>query len=139
MGVSVSTLTEIGEVVSEQLDIIPAQIRVLRHLRKQYAFRCGQCIRTASLPAQPIPKSLASPGLLAHVTVSKYQDTLPLYRQKSILQRARVDVSRVTLANWMVKAGTLVQLLINLLRCSTSHGAWSHGKLIGNRSHMCWS
>jgi len=53
---------------------------VIRHIRKQYACDCGHCIRTAALPAQPIAKSLASPGLLAHVTVSKYQDALPLYR-----------------------------------------------------------
>ncbi len=109
-------LTEIGDVVSEQLDIVPAQIRVIWHIRKQYACSCGQCIRTAALPAQPIPKSLASPGLLAHVTVSKYQDALPLYRQETILQRIGVDIPRATLANWMIKAGTLVQPLINLLR-----------------------
>ncbi|MFQ5470775.1 MAG: IS66 family transposase zinc-finger binding domain-containing protein [Gammaproteobacteria bacterium] len=42
-------LTEIGEISSEQLDIIPAKIRVIRHLRKQYACSCGQCIRTAAL------------------------------------------------------------------------------------------
>ncbi len=65
------TLVEIGEVTSEQLDIVPAKIQVLRHIRKKYACACGQCIRTASLPAQPLPKSLASPGLLAHITVFK--------------------------------------------------------------------
>jgi len=110
------TLVEIGEVTSEQLDIIPAKIQVLRHIRKKYACACGQCIRTASLPAQPIPKSLASPGLLAHITVSKYQDALPLYRQETILQRIGVDIPRATLANWMIKAGTLIQPLINLMR-----------------------
>ncbi len=109
-------LTEINSVFSEQLDIIPAQIRVLRHIRKQYACDCGQCIQTASLPAQPIPKSLASPGLLAHITVSKYQDALPLYRQEKILQRIGVTLPRATLANWMIQAGTLVQPVINLLR-----------------------
>jgi len=109
-------LTEIGEVVSEQLDIIPAKIQVLRHIRKQYACDCGQCLKTAPLPAQPIPKSLASAGLLAHVTVSKYQDALPLYRQEQILQRIGVDIPRATLANWMIRAGTLIQPLINLLQ-----------------------
>ena len=102
--------------VSEQLDIVPAKIQVIRHIRKQYACDCGHCIRTAALPAQPIPKSLASPGLLAHVTVSKYQDALPLYRQETILQRIGVDIPRATLANWMIKAGALVQPIINLLR-----------------------
>jgi transposase len=108
-------LAEIGEVVSEQLDIIPATIRVIRHIRKKYACDCGECIRTAPLPAQPIPKSLASPGLLAHVTVSKYQDALPLYRQQTILERIGIDLPRATLANWMIKAGQLVQPVINLL------------------------
>ncbi len=63
------------------MDIIPAKIQVIRHIRKQYACPCGQCIKTTPLPAQPIPKSMASPGLLAHITVSKYQDALPLYGQ----------------------------------------------------------
>jgi len=109
-------LAEIGEVICEQLDIVPAKIQVIRHIRKQYACRCGQCIKTAALPPQPIPKSLASPGLLAHITVSKYQDALPLYRQETILSRIGVDLPRATLANWMIQAGTLVQPLINLLR-----------------------
>jgi len=109
-------LEEIGEVTSEQLDIVPAKIQVIRHIRKQYACDCGQCIQTAPLPAQPIPKSLASPGLLAHITVSKYTDALPLYRQETILQRIGVDIPRATLANWMIKAGTLIQPVINLLR-----------------------
>jgi len=109
-------LTEIGEVTSEQLDIIPAKIQVIRHIRKQYACTCGQCIKTAPLPAQPIPKSMASPGLLAHITVSKYQDALPLYRQEIILKRIGVELPRATLANWMIQAGSLVQPVINLLR-----------------------
>ena len=100
-------LTEIGAVTSEQLDIIPAKIQVIRHIRKQYACSCGHCIKTAALPPQPIPKSLASPGLLAHITVSKYQDALPLYRQEAILKRIGVDLPRATLANWMIQAGTL--------------------------------
>ncbi len=108
-------LTEIGEVISEQLDIIPAKIQVLRHIRKKYACDCGQCIKTAPLPAQPIPRSMASPGLLAHIAVCKYQDALPLYRQETILQRIGVDIPRATLANWMIQAGHLIQPLINLL------------------------
>lgn len=111
-----NSLTEIGAVTSEQLDIIPAKIRVIRHIRKQYACGCGQCIRTAALPPQPIPKSLASPGLLAHIAVSKYQDALPLHRQEAILSRIGVDLPRATLANWMIQAGTLIQPVINLLR-----------------------
>ena len=111
-----AVLKAISDVISEQLDIIPAQIRVLKHIRTTYACDCGRCIKTAPLPPQPIPKSMASPGLLAHITVSKYQDALPLYRQEQILQRIGVDIPRATLANWMIQAGCLIQPLINLLR-----------------------
>ena len=109
-------LTEIDAVISEQLDIVPAKIQVIRHIRKKYACSCGHCIKTAPLPPQPIPKSLASPGLLAHITVSKYQDALPLHRQETILKRIGVELPRATLANWMIQAGQLIQPLINLLR-----------------------
>ena len=109
-------LAEIDEVISEQLDIIPARIQVIRHIRKKYACSCGQCIKIAPLPAQPIPRSMASPGLLAHIAVSKYQDALPLYRQETILQRIGVELPRATLANWMIQTGTLIQPVVNLLR-----------------------
>jgi len=111
-----ATLDEISTVTSEQLDIVPAKIQVIRHIRKQYACKCGQCIKTAALPNQPIPKSMASPGLLAHIAISKYQDALPLYRQETILRRIGVDLPRATLANWMIRCGALIQPLINLLR-----------------------
>lgn len=110
-------LTVIGAEISEQLDIIPAQVRVLRHRRLKYACPgCQQYVRTAPLPAQPVEKSQASPGLLAYVAVSKYADALPLYRQATQFERLGVAIPRQTLASWMVRCGELVQPLINLLR-----------------------
>ena len=53
---------------------------------------------------------------MAYVAVSKYADALPLYRQEKMLERIGVDLSRATLASWMVRAGELVQPLINLIR-----------------------
>jgi len=109
-------LSEIGSDMSEQLDIIPAQIRVLQHVRKKYACKhCEDGVKTAPLPAQPIAKSNASPGLLAHVAVSKYQDALPLHRQETMLNRTGIKIPRNTLASWMMKAGALLQPLLNLL------------------------
>lgn len=110
-------LTAIGEEICEQLDIVPAKVRVLRHVRKKYACpHCQQGVKTAALPSQPIPKSLASPGLAAHIAVGKYQDGLPLYRQEKILGRIGIEISRATLAFWMIELGRLVQPVINLLR-----------------------
>ncbi len=110
-------LVVIGEKISEQLDITPARVQVIRHVKKTYA--CGQCQgkpTSAAMPAQPIPKSMASAGTLAHIATAKYVDGLPLYRQERQLKRIGVDLPRSMLAQWMVKAGILVQPLINLLR-----------------------
>ncbi len=112
-----TALERIGEEVSEQLEFIPAKLRVLRHVRPKYA--CPSCrtgIHTAPMPPQPIPKGLASPTLLAHVAVSKYADGLPLYRQETMFRRMGIDLPRASLASWMVKTGELVQPLVNLLR-----------------------
>ncbi len=112
-----SELIPISEKVTEQLDIQPARVQVLRHVRKTYACKaCDGKPVTARMPNQPIPRSLASPGTLAHVAVAKYVDGLPLYRQEKKLARIGVHLPRSTLAHWMVKAGKLVQPLINLLR-----------------------
>ena len=96
-------LERFAEVVSEQLDIVPAKVRVLRHIRGKY--RCPSCeghLRTAALPAQPLPKSFASPGLLAFIVTAKYVDGLPLYRQQQQFGRIGVELSRTTLARWVV-------------------------------------
>jgi transposase len=111
------SLTRIGEDSSEQLDIIPAQVRVLQHVRLKYACKgCEETIKSAPVPAHPIPKSNASPGLLAHIAVAKYQDALPLARQEKILQRAGIDIPRATLAGWMIKLGIFLAPMIVQLR-----------------------
>ena len=112
-------LSRIGETTSEQFDLEPAKARVICHVRFKYACRTcegsshdGPAVITAPLPAQPIPKSNASPGLLAHIATAKYQDGLPLYRLEGILARSAIAVSRATAANWMVRLGQLVTPVI---------------------------
>ncbi len=111
-----TALKQMGFESHEQLDVIPAKIQVLHHKRLKYACPCCEgFLITASKPAQPIEKSIASPGLLASVATQKYVDALPLYRQTEIFKRTRIELDRTTLANWMVKCGQLVQPLINLI------------------------
>lgn len=108
---------EIGEDVSEQLEIIPAKVIVKQLVRKKYACPCCEgVLKLAPMPKQPIPKSIAGPGLLAYVATAKYQDALPLYRQENAFQRLGVDLSRQTMANWMLKVSELCQPLYNLLQ-----------------------
>jgi transposase len=83
-----ATLVEIGVEASEQLDIIPQQVRVIRHERVKYACPCCDGgLRLAAKPAQIIPKGLFSESALAWIATSKFDDGLPLYRQAALLGR----------------------------------------------------
>ena len=110
-------LHKIGEESTEQLEVIPAKIKVLRHIRHKYACKgCEETVLLAPMPKQPIPHSIAGPGLLSHVMVSKYADHLPLYRQAGIWQRAGVDLDRSTLGRWMTKCGQLFSPIIKEMK-----------------------
>ena len=107
----------IGEDMHEQLDYVPAKIKAILHIRKKYGCRdCETGITMAPAPKAFIPKSLAAPGILAHVILSKYEDHMPLYRQEKIWQRIGIDITRSTLCNWVLLAATGVQVLVDLLR-----------------------
>ena len=67
----------------------------------------------APMPPQPIPKSNASPGLLAYIVIAKFLDGLPLYRLANIFARFGVDLGRGTMAGWMIRMGDLIVPLIN--------------------------
>jgi len=107
----------IGEETSEQLDIVPMQIRVIKHIRKVYGCRgCESAPVTADKPAQLIEKSMASPSVLAMLLTTKYVDGLPLYRFEKVLGRHGVDIPRQTLARWVIQCCEHFQPLLNLMR-----------------------
>ena len=119
--------THIGDEVSEQLDIIPAVIQVIQHRRKKYACKaCEGKVVVADLPPQPIPKSNAAPGLLAHIAVAKYQDGLPLFRMETIFHRLDIHLPRNTQANWMIKCSELLQPLYNLFNDQLLSSGYIH-------------
>ena len=112
-----AALVEIGVEISEQLDIIPQQVRVIQHQRVKYACPCcDQGIKVTPAPARIIPKGLLTESSLAWVVTSKYMDALPLYRQAALLGRFGGDLSRNTLAASVVRVGQAIQPIINLLR-----------------------
>ena len=109
----------IGEEVSEQLEIVPMQIRVIKHVRKIYGCRdCETAPVTADKPAQLIEKSMASPSVLAMLLTTKYVDGLPLHRFEKVLSRHGIDIPRQTLARWVIQCGEHFQPLLNLMRDS---------------------
>lgn len=118
----------IGEDVSEQLDVIPAQIKVIRTIRKKYACPCCEGhVKRAPCPKTAIPKSIAGAGLLAYIATSKYGDGLPLYRQEHMFQRIGVDIPRGTMAIWMMKVGDLLTPVINLMEEDLLESEYAQG------------
>jgi transposase len=109
-------LTHIKDEKSEQLEIIPAKIYVIEHVRKKYACKkCQSTIKLAKQPVAPIPRSIVASSLLSHVLVSKFQDHLPLHRQEVILRRIGVDIPRTTLSLWVIKCAELILPLLKLM------------------------
>ena len=95
----------IGEEITEQLELIPAVLKVIAHVRPKYACnRCDEGVSIAPMPKLFLPKSMATPSLVAHTLISKYQDHLPLYRQEKIWQRMGVEMPRNTVCAWIMNA-----------------------------------
>ena len=98
-------LHRIGEDVSEKLDVVPAQFRVLVVRRPKYACRaCESVVVQSPAPARLIEGGLPTEATVAHVLVSKYADHLPLYRQAQIYERQGIRLDRSTLADWVGRA-----------------------------------
>jgi len=117
-----ASLSRIGQETSEQLDVIPAKVQVIRHIRYKYACKSceglegeGPTVKIAPPAVQLIPKSIASAGLVAYVVSSKYEDALPFYRQEKQFRRIGVELSRATMCGWAIEAARRCSPLIELL------------------------
>ena len=116
-------LTRIGEEVSEDLDIIPAELKATRHVRLKYGCRVcegsgneeGPAVKVAPGPKKLLAKSIATAGLVAHVVTSKYCDALPLYRQEKMFTRIGVDIKRSSMARWIIELGKRISPLLELM------------------------
>lgn len=123
-----SVLVEIGIEISEQLDIIPQQVRVIQHQRVKYACpRCDESFKVTPAIARIIPKGLLTESALAWVVTSKYMDALPLYRQAALLSRFGGELSRNTLAASVVRVGEAIWPIVNLLRDHLLEADLVHG------------
>ena len=115
-------LHQMGESRSEKLEFIPAKVKVIEHVRLKYS--CRTCekegittkVKSAPVPASPIPKGFATPSLLSQIITSKYQYALPLYRQESLFKQYGIALSRKTMSEWMMKCSELFKPLYDKLQ-----------------------
>lgn len=102
-------LHEMSAEIRRELKIVPAQVSVIKHVR--YVYACRRCERediqtpivTAPMPAPVLPGSLVSASAMSYIMTQKYVEGMPLYRQEQQLARLGVELSRQTLANWMIQ------------------------------------
>lgn len=115
-------LHEMGRDIREQLDFIPAKIKVVETVRLKYS--CRRCdregtegqIKIAPAPVSPIPKGIATASLLAYILISKYQYALPLYRLEQMFANHGIELSRKTMADWVIRCAELLKPLFDYLK-----------------------
>ena len=131
-------LSKIDEVVSEELEIIPEQVFVKRHIYPKYA--CRSCegsgdedkpvFRVAKAEPRLLPGSIASPALLSFILVNKFTDHLPFYRQEKRFERIGAHISRQDMSNWTIRAYMVLKNLEEIFIKKIKEGpviqmAWS--------------
>jgi len=110
-------LVEIGVETSEQIHVVPEQVRVISHHRVKYACPCCDLgIKVTPAPPRIIPRGLFTESALAWIATGKYQFGMPIYRQAVLLRRFGGDISSNTVAASMVRVGLATQPVINLMR-----------------------
>ena len=120
-GCCAGELHRIGEDKSEKLQFIPAQVKVIEHVRPKYACRTcekdgiSNTVKQAPVPHSVIPKGYATPSLLSQIITSKYQYGLPLYRQESMFKQHGIELSRKTMADWIIRCAELFKPLYDQL------------------------
>ena len=92
-------LHKLGEDVTEMLELVPRQWKVVQHVREKFSCRSCEKITQPPAPSHPIARGRAGPGLLAHVLFGKYGLHLPLTRQSATYAREGVPLDVSTLAD----------------------------------------
>jgi transposase len=111
-----TTLRRIGEDVTETLELIPRQWKVIQHVREKFSCRACEAISQPPAPSHPIARGRAGPKLLAHVLFSKYGLHLPLNRQSAVYAREGIDLDVSTLADWVGAAAATLMPLVEAIR-----------------------
>jgi transposase len=109
-------LRKIGEDVTETLELVPRQWKVIAHVREKFSCRACEAITQPPAPSHPIARGRAGPKLLAHILFSKYSLHLPLNRQSVTYAREGIDLDVSTLADWVGAAAATLMPLNEVIR-----------------------
>ncbi len=111
-----SEAKKIGEESTEILEYRPGKLYVKKYIRYKYVLPADGGIVIGELPSLPIPKGNAGPGLLAHLTINKFVDHLPFYRQAQMLKREGIEIAESTINGWFTATCDLIEPLYDKLR-----------------------
>lgn len=105
----------IGEEVTEKLKVVPAKIIVLVEKKKKYACPCCEQRMAQAKVDSILPGTIATVEVLAFLFFSKYYQALPLYRLEEYFKLQGVELSRRTMASWLIKIAEKLQPVWNVL------------------------
>jgi transposase len=109
-------LVKLGEDVTETLEVIPRQWKVIQTVREKFSCRACERITQPPAPFHPIARGRAGAGLLAMVLFGKYGLHLPLNRQSQGFAREGIDLDVSTLADWVGACAAALSPLVELIR-----------------------
>jgi transposase len=108
-------LAKLGEDITETLEVVPRQWKVIQTVREKFTCRDCERISQPAAPFHAIPRAHAGPGLLAMVLFEKFGQHQPLNRQSERYAREGIDLSLSTLADHVGSAAFALQPLFALI------------------------
>ena len=109
-------LHKIGEDVTETLELVPRQWKVIQHVREKFSCRSCESITQPPAPSHPIARGRAGPGLLAQVLFAKYCLHLPLNRQSTAYAWEGIELEVSTLADWVGACAAALMPMVEAIR-----------------------
>lgn len=122
----VTACRRMGEEITEVLEWEPGELFVKKYVRIKYAKPDGDGVLIGKLPARPLEKAMAGPGLLAQIVIDKYVDHLPLYRQMQRFARNSVKLPYSTLTDWVGATCRLIEPLYEALKKEVAQCGYLH-------------
>jgi transposase len=119
-------LRKIGEDVTETLELVPRQWKVIQHVREKFSCRACEAISQPPAPFHPISRGRAGPRLLAHILFAKYGLHLPLNRQSTTYAHEGVMLDVSTLADWVGAAAATLRPLVEAIKAHVLAGERIH-------------